>query len=416
MKFFFPDSHDLIDPSFDFHTERRHYSGSRQQAQLYAHEVLDVPPYDGMLVSKAVIDGRAKNIRYSFTQVQRLKRIGIREFLRLDNTLFTRRIETMGDCGAFTYVTESEPPFTVAEVIDFYLDCQFDYGLSLDHVILGYINSDSGAPEKELQMWKDRREVTIKLASDFLNFHKKSKLPFVPIGVAQGWSPESYSRSVTDLQKMGYKYIALGGMVPMKTFEILETLEAIKQVRHSTTKLHLLGIGRFDRLGELDPYGVYSVDSTAPLKQAFMDDRDNYYTPTRTYTAVRIPQVGENPKLKRRILSGELDQRYARQLEMDSFTGTLAYQEGSLSLESLVEKLRKYEALWHGGKDSSERYRETLKDKPWSKCRCSVCQRLGIHVVIFRGAERNRNRGFHNLHIVRERLSQGLTTVLSDVK
>src|SRR4051794_36412895 len=56
MKFFFPDSHDLVDPSFDFQTERRTHYGSRQQSQRYAHEVLDEPPYDGMLLSKAMID------------------------------------------------------------------------------------------------------------------------------------------------------------------------------------------------------------------------------------------------------------------------------------------------------------------------------------------------------------------------
>src|SRR6476660_8566426 len=101
MKFFFPDSHDLIDPSFDFRTERRSYAGNRQQAQLYAHEVLDEPPYDGMLLSKAMIDphSTSRDMRYSFTQVQRLKRLGVREFLRLDRPSLKRRLETMDDCG-----------------------------------------------------------------------------------------------------------------------------------------------------------------------------------------------------------------------------------------------------------------------------------------------------------------------------
>ena len=98
MKFFFPDSHDLVDPSFDFRTERRRFAGSRQQAQLYAHEVFSEPPYDGMLISKAIIDGRSKSARYSFSQRQRLKRVGAREFLRLD-AVAGQHIDTMGDCG-----------------------------------------------------------------------------------------------------------------------------------------------------------------------------------------------------------------------------------------------------------------------------------------------------------------------------
>ena len=55
MRFFFPDAHDLVDPEFAILSrERRLFSGSRQQSQLYAHEVLDEPPYDGMLLSKAI--------------------------------------------------------------------------------------------------------------------------------------------------------------------------------------------------------------------------------------------------------------------------------------------------------------------------------------------------------------------------
>jgi hypothetical protein len=405
MKFFFPDSHDLVDPSFDFRSERRAYAGSRQQAQLYAHEVLDLPPYDGMLVSKAIIDGGTDNVRYSFAQIQRLKRLGVREFLRLDRTSFAKRIETMGDCGSFTYVNESEPPFSVADVVEFYLDCKFDYGLSLDHVILGYSNDNAKVAPDELEKWKGRFNMTIELAGDFLRLQQRNRLPFKPIGVAQGWGPQSYSQAVLALQKMGYRYIALGGMVPLKTNEILACLEAVRQVRRPGTKFHLLGIGRFDRLGDLEKYGVYSFDSTAPLKQAFMDDRNNYYTASRTYTAIRIPQVGENAKLKKRILSGEIDQGRARQLEKDCFIGAMSFEEGSIGLETLVGRLRDYEELWHGSKDDSEYYRQTLQDAPWRNCKCSICRKLGIHVVIFRGAERNRSRGFHNLHVVRNRLS-----------
>src|SRR5688500_3072563 len=147
MKFFFPDAHDLVDPTFDFITERRKVAGSRQQSQLYAHEVLNEPPYDGMLLSKAMIDphNASKGVRYSFAQVQRLKRMGVREFLRLDVSGSKRRIETMGDCGSFSYVSESEPPYGIDSVIEFYLDCQFDYGISLDHVILGYREDRGGA-------------------------------------------------------------------------------------------------------------------------------------------------------------------------------------------------------------------------------------------------------------------------------
>jgi hypothetical protein len=205
---------------------------------------------------------------------------------------------------------------------------------------------------------------------------------------------------------MGYDYIALGGMVPLKTPEILASLEAIREVRKPSTRLHLLGISRLENLHAFEDAGVYSFDSTSPLKRAFMDDRDNYHTLERTYTAVRIPQVDGNAQLKKLILAGEVDFGLARKLELACFDGAIEFDKGKLSIESLLERLREYESVWHGKKDDSIRYRETLEDRPWRQCRCAICQQLGIHVVLFRGAERNRRRGFHNLHVLRQRLDR----------
>ncbi len=65
-------------------------------------------PYTGMLVSKAMVDGVDGGAgRYSAQQRQRLYRVGIAssfDSTRADGP----RIETMGDCGAFTYVREDD--------------------------------------------------------------------------------------------------------------------------------------------------------------------------------------------------------------------------------------------------------------------------------------------------------------------
>ncbi len=405
MKFFFPDAHDLVDPSFNFDTEQRQFNGSRQLAQLYAHERLDRPPYDGMLISKAMVDGRGKSLRYSFTQVQKLKRLGAREFLRLDRPHFTRRMETMGDCGSFSYLTEPTPPFSVDEVIEFYLDAQFDYGISLDHVILGYdekSKSISEAPEE----WRGRFEITLQCAKEFFSKCQTRKVPFCPVGAAQGWSPQSYAVAVSELQKMGYHYIALGGMVPLKSREILACLEAVNEVRNPRTKLHLLGINRLEALDEFARMGVHSFDSTSALKKAFMDDKDNYHTKSRAYTAVRVPQVGENAALKKKILAGTVDHARARFLEKTCMDGLKALGQNNIGLTEVLGRLREYDILWRDGRDETERYRETLQDAPWRKCSCSICRDLGVHVVIFRGADRNRSRGFHNLHVLSENLRE----------
>jgi len=409
MKFFFPDSHDLVDPSFDFVTERRKFSGSRQQSQCYAHEILTEPPYDGMLLSKAMVDPLedSKSVRYSFTQVQRLKRLGVREFLRLDRPGLGKRLETMGDCGAFSYVNAPEPPFSIENVVEFYMDCQFDYGISPDHVILGFQDDSSDKPIP--QEWKDRFEITLDRADQFIRQHRQQNLPFIPMGAAQGWSPSSYAEAVTRLEAMGYDYIALGGMVPLKSSELVASLEAVSKVKKSGTRLHLLGITRLEIIDEFKKHGVTSIDSTSPLKKAFMDNKENYHTPGYNYTAVRIPQVDGNNQLKKLILAGHIEFGNARKLELACFEGLMEYDQGKLPLDSLIQRLAEYESVWHGKKDDSANYRKTLEDKPWKQCACSICKNLGIHVVLFRGAERNRSRGFHNLFVLRNRLVEAVT-------
>src|SRR3954469_390247 len=135
MKFYFPDSQDQIDPSFNFVTEDRSVTRIRQRDDLYAHEVFADVPYEGMLLSKAMVDGVGGAAgRYSAQQRQRLHRVGVREFLRLDAGR-GGRLATLGDCGAFSYAREAEPPYSVDEVIDFYEYLGFDGGLSVDHVI-----------------------------------------------------------------------------------------------------------------------------------------------------------------------------------------------------------------------------------------------------------------------------------------
>lgn len=402
MKFYFPDSHDLVDPSFNFDTEQRDYNGSRQRSQHYAHEALECAPYDGMLLSKAVVDGRNKNTRYNFGQVRSLMDNGIHKFLRLESTSQRSQLEAMGDCGSFSFAAEDAPPFTVDEIVDFYGQCGFDLGISLDHVILGY-QTDC---KKEIpEDWKRRHQMTLDLASDFIEKSRNLK-GFTPLGAAQGWDPVSYRDSVFQLQKMGYDYIAVGGLVPLKTKDILDVLTAISTVRNKKTKIHLLGISRLECFEDFAKHGVASLDSTAPLKQAFMDDKNNYHTAEEPFTAIRIPQVDGNPQLKRNILAGRIDLSEALKMERACMTTVIDYARGNGSLDAAVKELRSYENLWSGKKDDSARYRHTLASRPWEKCQCSICRQLGVHVVIFRGADRNRRRGFHNLYILHQKLSK----------
>ncbi|WP_433971363.1 tRNA-guanine transglycosylase DpdA [Tunturiibacter lichenicola] len=394
MKFYFPDSQDQVDPSFDFDTEERSRLRLRHREDLYAHELFQRPPFDGVLVSKAVLDAG----RYSIAQKHRMLRVGVREFFRISDP----NLLTMGDCGAFTYVREERPPFSVEEVVEYYQTMGFDFGMSVDHIIFGYEPSDHDIPED----WRFRHELTLSLAKQFLDQHRKTKSRFTPIGVAQGWSPSSYADAVEQLQAMGYDYIALGGMIGLKTPDILSCLKMVHPILQSGVRMHILGITRIESVQLFADFGVSSIDSTSPLRQAFKDMKDNYYAPDRTYTALRVPQVEANPQLVRNIKAGKINQQEARKLEQHCLACLKQFDRGTCGLEETLDSLLTYETLYDDRRTFANEYRDTLQDEPWKKCPCDVCGALGIHVILFRGAERNRRRGFHNLHVFYNKLQQ----------
>lgn len=417
MKFFFPDSMDLVDPSFDFHAETRSPDRVRQRDDLYAHEVFSVPPYDGLLVSKAIVDGiDAKSGKYTIAQRERLLRSGVRAFLRLDDRDSTKDLEVLGDCGAFSYIDEPTPSFSTSEVLEFYDLCGFDLGVSVDHVIPAFTDERNAVLPGlgELQHeWKDRQELTLELAADFFSEHKANNCRFHPVGVAQGWSPSSYAHSFSQLEKIGYDYIALGGLVPLKTPQILAALEGVNAVRSTYTRIHLFGVTRCEKVRTFAQYGVTSFDSTSPLRRAFKDSRENYYTPERSYTAIRVPQIDGNAKLRRLISSGQVDQEAARLAERNALDCLRGYSQREVGLDETVEAVIAYESFLHSTRARTAHYRETLESRPWEQCKCEVCAALGIDVVLFRGAERNRRRGFHNVFVFEQGLRKTIDSETS---
>jgi hypothetical protein len=410
LDFFFPDSQDQIDPSYDFERESSSPDRVRQRDDRYAHELISPAPYTGILLSKALVDGPGS--KYTFAQRHRLYRLGVRRFFRLDDCEGPP-LATLGDCGAFSYVREEKPPYSVEDVVDFYDECGFDYGISVDHVVLGYIPDATAVvrPLREApQEWPDRQKLTLDLAAEFLRRRSATKASFEPLGVAQGWSPTSYAHAVQVLQKIGYDYIALGGMVPLKTAEIETCLRAIADVRHPETRFHLLGITRTELVKNYERYGVASFDSTSPFRQAFKDARDNFYAPERKYLAIRVMQIDSNNRLKQRVLAGELDQNKGRSLEQACMGALVAYDRDECSIEAPLEALATYDSFL-GEPDRQSEYWRTLHDRPWRACGCEICAEVGIHVVIFRGTERNKRRGFHNLFVFNQLLHKELASV-----
>ena len=406
MKFFYAETRDTVDPSYDFELETRDEWRMPHSDDLYPHEIFTTLPYHGILFSWANVGASSgKTRRYSLSQRHRLLRIGLRGFFRIN----TPDIETMGDCGAFAYHQMPEPPVSVDEVFQFYVDCDVDYGISVDHVILGYNSKLDNAFDSFGLIppdWVNRQQLTIDLANEFMCRWEKDKPRFTPLGVAQGWSPKSYQQSIQQLQNIGYRRIALGGMVPLKTDEILACLESINEIRDKSTQLHLLGVNRVPYANVFRKFGVSSFDSSSPMRQAFLDDADNYHTLTRQYTAIRVPQSDANIRLSKMIKSGTLNQSNVIASEKGCMQALKHYEARQMPLNDVLEALVEYGNLHQLGNRSISRYKETLEDRPWEICPCPLCKAIGIHIVIFRGAERNKRRGFHNIWMTTQKLEQ----------
>ena len=246
----------------------------------------------------------------------------------------------------------------------------------------------------------------MRLAETFIELVRDQDASLDPVGAAQGWSPASYAASVQALQEMGYKRIALGGMVSLKTNQIMDCLVAIESIRKAGTELHLLGITRTESMSEFARLGVTSFDSTSSFRQAFMDDRKNYHTIDDYFVALRVPQVDANPTLKRAILSGSVSQSRALAAERATLRALRSFNGSAEQVQGCLDALAEYEAVSESKKTYLEQYARTLEAAPWLVCTCAVCQSHGIEIAIFRGTERNKRRGFHNVSVLAAKMAR----------
>ncbi|AFL49043.1 hypothetical protein ABIE78_005193 [Sinorhizobium fredii] len=421
MKFIFADSLDHVDPGYDFLRDRYSEGRTPYWDDAYPHEIMGYAPYKGMLVSRGIVGGAAVGGKYTEAQAMRFRRVGAREFLRLDKPQF-KELPIFGDCGAFTYHKEDKPPYTPEDTAEFYDDAKFTHGCSVDHIIFDFDESLKGF-EGGTEEARRRFEITLENASAFRSATAHMSGRFTPMGVIQGWSPGSMAEGARRLVSMGYDYLALGGTVPLKASQIKACLAAIRAVVPEKTQLHILGFAKADEIDTFGPFKITSFDTTSPLIRAFKDAKANYYLPTTSgkleyYTAIRVPQALENPKLIRLAKRGSLKQEQLVSMEKDALAALRSYDRGEAQLDETLDIVLAYAAPAVMGapleelpdakavKDLGERYRRTLSDRPWRKCSCAICQALSIEVVLFRASNRNKRRGIHNLGVYNALVNQ----------
>lgn len=414
MKYIYADSMDHVDPGYDFLEDRTRPGRNPYWDDAFPHEIMGYAPYDGVLVSRGIVGDHRVRGKYSEAQAMRFRRVGAREFLRL-TTPELRKLSIFGDCGAFTYHKEDVPPYTSEDMVQFYHEGHFTHGCSVDHIIFDYDETLHGM-EGGNQEARRRYDITLENASSFIKATRKERGSFIPLGVVQGWSPGSMAKAAHQLWKMGYRYLAVGGMVPLRTPQIKGAIAEIRDALPAEANLHILGFAKADDIDGFASLRITSFDTTSPLLRAFKDKKSNYYLPDKNgrlkyYTAIRIPQAIENTKLMRLVKQGAVKQEKIVDLERRALDHLRGFDAGRVSLQTALDSVLAYGSLAELGApvealpgaatvdELKSRYLRTLTDRPWKQCACAICKALSVEVIIFRGSNRNKRRGIHNMSV-----------------
>ena len=192
MRFYFPDSQDLVSPTYDFLRDEYSPTRVRQRDDLYAHEVLDTRAlrrHAGQQVDRRRLhQGRRQVLGRPARPHVPAGRTALLPPAR-------RASRPSATTAPSTTSTRKSLPYTVDEVLDFYDGCGFDAGVSIDHIIFGY---DPGATDADVDPAVGRAPTIYAAARR--GVHRDAvasdEAAVQPVGAAQGWSPDSYADSV----------------------------------------------------------------------------------------------------------------------------------------------------------------------------------------------------------------------------
>jgi len=394
MKYFIPEWDDRVDPKYNFITDEhsKEHIENPIKNDVYTWSIFGIEnvPIDGVLVSRVTIMGNKKKYELALAE-------GIHKILRLP-----QNFEIMGDCGAFGYVEEKVPPYDPLETLRYYRDLGFNYGVPVDHLVVPQFEKD-----KDFRM-KLTYENGIKSYYEWLRNFKKD---FQLIVAVQGWDINDYLKMYDDYLKHGIRHFGFGGLVRSPTSFILDLLDKlIRKIKESKTipeYLHFFGLARFSlfpKFQELEELGVQvGFDSASYLRKAWLSSPStqlNYLgLEGKGYAAIRIPFIGKKRSKNEAILGENTKIASLKGLEQECLTKLRMYDKGEIDLESVLQTLSKFNRVTGVMTEPINFYKRTLEEKPWKKCDCPICKSVGIEVVIFRGNNRNRRRGFHNTYI-----------------
>jgi len=377
IAYYIPEWDDQVSRHYDFWYDR-----DLSKERVYSHEIYPTPNYDGLLVSRMKLEETKSKIK-------KIKDMGgVHQFYKFKGKIF-------GDCGAWGYFKDKVPPFKTKDIMEFYDELKFDIGVSIDHLI---------NPAVESQKYF-RKKLTIKNAEEFLNRHKSKGYSFTPVGVCQGWDVESYTESVKEILDIGYDYIALGGIARAQTSVVIKILKSISPLikkEHNEIELHLFGVARLEAIRLFRSLGVTSFDSASPIRSAWLGSKTNYRDSNWDgFSAIRLPFITRDKRFKDLINQDlySLEDLSEKEENIMILIKRFAEERNRTPEEVTEAFIDLYNEFIPETPDRTKEYLRTLRERPWEKCECIICQEVGMEVIIFRGNNRNRRRGFHNTYI-----------------
>ncbi|MFA4849528.1 MAG: tRNA-guanine transglycosylase DpdA [Methanoregula sp.] len=389
MRFFIPEWDDRVDPGYDFLTDTHSmmHNANPMENDSYMWDIFENVPFDGVLVSIATLQQNTK-------KYQSILNKGIHEFLGLRPDF-----EILADCGAFSYIDKEIPPYKTPDVLKIYSDLGFNYGVSIDHLVVP-MHKDQN---------QQRIDITFKNGIEaYDEWKKKYKEHFQLIVAVQGADIQDYLSMFNKFYKKGIRHFAFGSLVRTQTSFIIQLIDALIEDIKKTSKkpefIHFFGVARyslFSKFKELESMDIStSFDSSSHLRKAWLTSPHtefNYIDQSWTgYSAIRIPS-----KLAKEKLEFINPDEYEI-LSNSCLNALRKYDNDDISLKEVIAELKEFIERMHEDPELLHYYQRTLKAKPWKQCPCPICKEIKIDVAIFRGNNRNRRRGFHNVFIFNE--------------
>ena len=401
ITYFIPDWDDMLDPEFDFDSDTFSEPDRKVRNNKHCNDLIKPTEMcNGVLVSLAQRQTSKGPLRkLEGTESGSLTPTSVRELLGLSQEQYL-----LGDCGAFSYISEEKPAISTEQAIALYELYDFDLGASVDHIPIGNL------PEEERAA---RVETTCENAGKFIHMCRKRGNLFTPVGSIQGLSPEQYAENLGKYCEMGYRHVAIGGLVPLADHEIGEIVEAISKAadrQKNRPWIHLFGIYRPKLQAKFQELGIDSFDSASYFRKAWLRSDQNYLSANgKWYAAIRVPMT-KDPRTRKRLEENGVAIDEAERQEREALNILVKYSRGQAQVNEVLDKVMGYDQqLTRSSEKKSmrDKYRQTLEEKPWQNCDCTFCRELGIHVLIFRGANRNKRRGAHNTAMLFGNLTAG---------